>query len=400
MAGKISMVDFLKRYTSIPNKFIDEHYKFYEMCNSDTFGIDCDDIIAYLAVTSKKKFRERVRDNYKINIDYIRRNFTDNVRDVKYFVTFNCFENICAASATKKGAETRDYFTIIRKFINYYRHHFSQTIETLAKNDKYMYILLVNKGKNIFKVGGTSNIRKRMFAYATGRDVHPDIHFIMIVDDPIKIEKCVKNMASDSRYKANKELYKVDYNSLKKAIANCAIMQDDFIDDIARKGDYDSYVVYDESKNVKILDANNKVIGYEKGILTIKSKKNKVASKPITRSTSKKTSKVGSKRITRLTNKKTSKVGSKRVTRLTGKKTSKVGSKRVTRLTSKKTSKVGSKQITRSTSKKTSKVGSKRITRLTGKKTSKVGSKRITRSASKKTSKVSSKRITRSNGKK
>ncbi len=30
--NNISLLDFLKKYTGISSKFIDEYYKFYEMC--------------------------------------------------------------------------------------------------------------------------------------------------------------------------------------------------------------------------------------------------------------------------------------------------------------------------------------------------------------------------------
>ena len=43
----------------------------------------------------------------------------------------------------------------------------------------------VNKSKDIFKIGRTGNIRKRLQAYATGKEKHPDIEFILIVEDDI-----------------------------------------------------------------------------------------------------------------------------------------------------------------------------------------------------------------------
>lgn len=40
MSNKISLKDFLKKYTAISNKFIDKYYKFYEMCEGDLYGIE------------------------------------------------------------------------------------------------------------------------------------------------------------------------------------------------------------------------------------------------------------------------------------------------------------------------------------------------------------------------
>ena len=44
----VSLKEFLKKYTAIPNKFIDNYYKFYEMCEKDIFGIEGSHVIKYL----------------------------------------------------------------------------------------------------------------------------------------------------------------------------------------------------------------------------------------------------------------------------------------------------------------------------------------------------------------
>jgi hypothetical protein len=77
----------------------------------------------------------------------------------------------------------RDYFIMLHKFIDYYKVHISNKIIDLTKKNKYVYIILVNKNKNLFKPGRTDNIKNRLRNYATGKDTHPDIRFIMIVDD-------------------------------------------------------------------------------------------------------------------------------------------------------------------------------------------------------------------------
>ena len=51
---KLSLKDFLKMYTGISNKFIDEYYKFYELCEKNIFGIDSIKVIKYLNIIEKK----------------------------------------------------------------------------------------------------------------------------------------------------------------------------------------------------------------------------------------------------------------------------------------------------------------------------------------------------------
>lgn len=278
MAKTITLKEFLKKYTAISNKFIDEYYSFYERTINNKFGIKTLDIMKYLNINNRYKFEERIRNNYILNIDYIITKLSEKLEkgktDSNYFITFECFEKICMNSSTEKGKLFRDYFIMLRKFIDYYKQHFSDKINDLVNNNKYMYILLVNKGKNIFKIGRTQNIRNRLKSYSTGKDKHPDIKFIMIVDDSIKVEKCVKLMSKQFKYKENKELYKIELDKLKNIIFSCAHLDKIIKDNIYNKEKYDSYIVYDDSKNFDYLNLNGNTIGYEKGYKTIKTIKN------------------------------------------------------------------------------------------------------------------------------
>lgn len=50
MKEKISLKQFLIRYTSIPINFIEKHLEFYDMCDNNIFGIDLEDVIKYLGI--------------------------------------------------------------------------------------------------------------------------------------------------------------------------------------------------------------------------------------------------------------------------------------------------------------------------------------------------------------
>jgi hypothetical protein len=192
------------------------------------------------------------------------------ISNVHYMLSFDCFEKICMASNTRKGQEYRDYFIMLRKFIDYYKQHIADKIIDLTKTHKYIYILLVNKNKNIFKLGRTKNIRKRLQSYATGKDNHPDIKFIMIVNNDKQVENCVKAFAKAKQYKANKELYQENLEILKTLISTCADIDKTMKEHFNNKKDYDSYVVFDDSKSIEYLDLNGDIIGWEKGHKTIK----------------------------------------------------------------------------------------------------------------------------------
>jgi len=177
-------------------------------------------------------------------------------------------------SSTKKGKLFRDYFVMLRKFIDYYKNHFADKIMELTKTNKFIYILMVNKNSNILKLGRTGDIRKRLQSYSTGKESHPDVKFIMIVNDDIKVEKCAKLFAKAYQYKENKELYKMHNDSLKQIIFDCANIDKNVIDNIKNNTtNLDTFVVYDDSKTIEYLNVNGDIIGMEKPFLKSNTKK-------------------------------------------------------------------------------------------------------------------------------
>jgi hypothetical protein len=61
----------------------------------------------------------------------------------------------------------------------------------------------------------------------------------------------MKVFIKNYKFKGSKELYKINLDKLKKVIFGCAEIEND-LDDLKDKKDkdYDSYIVYDESKSV------------------------------------------------------------------------------------------------------------------------------------------------------
>ena len=278
MSTNISLKEFLKKYTAISNKFIDEYYNFYEKTENNKFGIKLQDVMKYLNIKNQDKFEERLRNNFIIRKDYEIIRYVQKAekhkKNVQYLVSFEGFEKICMVSTTEKGKMFRDYFVMLRKFIDYYKDHFSNKINELAKeNNKYIYILMVNKDKNILKLGRTEDIRNRLKSYATGKETHPDVKFIMIVDDAKKVEKCTKIFIKQFQYKGNKELYKMNIDNMKKSIFGCAELDDIITKSMNNTNKYDTYIVYDDSKNIEYIDVNDNIIGYEKGYKNIKKRK-------------------------------------------------------------------------------------------------------------------------------
>ena len=68
MTKPIKLIDFLKKYTAVSHKFIDEYYKFYEISEYHTFGIKLEDVLDYLNISDRINFYDRFRKNIKINL--------------------------------------------------------------------------------------------------------------------------------------------------------------------------------------------------------------------------------------------------------------------------------------------------------------------------------------------
>ena len=166
-------------------------------------------------------------------------------------------------------------------------------------------------------------MRKRLYAYATGKEKHPDIKFIMIVDDPKKVENCTKVFINKYKFKNKQELYKIDYDILKSLVFDCANLAQSIDDKIINKNEYDTYVVYDEFEENEFLDLDDNVIGYEK----IPKKPSKITTKKPSKITTKKPSKIITKKPSKIKTKKPSKKSSKKPSKKSSKKPSKITTK-------------------------------------------------------------------------
>lgn len=263
----ITLKEFLYKFTAVPQKFIDEYYQFYELCNNNIYGIPVENIIKYLGLTNQYMLEERIRKSYKLNIDYViireNKKLTKGSKDAHYMISFETFERICLSSTTKKGSEYRDYFVMLRKFIDYYKNHISDKILELTKTNKYIYILAVNKRTNIFKVGRTGDIRKRLQSYSTGKETHPDIQYIQIVEDDNRVENCIKLFSKTQQYKGHKELYKIHIDNLKDKVFDCAKLDYKSFNKSANNN-IDTYIVYDDTKTVEFINLTGNTTGFDK----------------------------------------------------------------------------------------------------------------------------------------
>jgi len=331
-------------YTAIPEKFIDTHLKFYDLCKNDIYGININSVIKYLKIKNVKRFYEGLRNKFTSPKDYIIRRrigkSMKGIKDAEYFITLDTFEKICLTSHSEVSNHVRDYFITLRKFIDYYKTNIHKFI--IEGNHPSIYVILVNKNKSLYKIGRTNNLRKRLRSYSTGKEFHPDIKFIILIDDPLHVESCIKSLLKKNSYRENRELFKVDTTLLKGVISICA--------QAARYVDSENKL--NALKNKLDMDGNNldAYIMYDEWMGDFDEKGNLISAEQVTRKVSKKSSKRSSKKSSRRSSRKSS----RRSSRKSSKKTSKKSSRNTLRKASKKSTKKSSKKTSRKNLKKSS----------------------------------------------
>ena len=233
--------DFIKQTTSIPNDFIDDMFGFYDNETLQTDFVIILDYVAKWLNSRKDTLVETLHRSYKEHIDYtvqtkgIRKTTPKSNNQKLYLLTPDCFKRLAMMSKSKNAELVRSYFIEVEglyiKYRKYIMNGMEQEIRTLQNNQKpktykgrkggFIYIIKVADREDVFKVGRTEDIAKRMKTYQTGLADDVDVLFMYETDDVKKTEKCVHAWLSDHQYRENKEVYQIDVSTLKDVISGC-----------------------------------------------------------------------------------------------------------------------------------------------------------------------------------
>lgn len=229
MDNNDNFIKLLKKNTTIDKKFIDIFFKNFRMAYDLEFHIDIEDIAKYLK-TSVQTIKDRLKNVYAQNINYMEKVDYIKIRqgkEIKYYVTYTCFENLAMQGTSSKSVEVRAYFIELRLFIMENKDLLYQTIENKKKMLKNfssfesIYFFAVDKKETKFKIGRTKNIIQRLNTYNTGRIYEVDIKYYAVVKNMKRIENCVKEHIKSKRLVKRKEIYEISKEELKSIIHNC-----------------------------------------------------------------------------------------------------------------------------------------------------------------------------------
>ena len=238
--SSINFKDFLKLYTGVSNKFIDKYFMFSELCEDDEYGINAKKVVKFLNITDINILYKDLRKNFIHKKDYIIKKLSKDGTKT-YHLSFDGFEKLCMMSNSKNGEQVRDYLLSLSKFIDYYKNHMATKINSLTKYNKFVYIVMINKDKDIFKLSRTGNIKKILQKYVSGEDKHPDIKFITIIDDVKQLQKLAQVFTKKYEYKNNKDILKINIDILKLVLSQCSHMKK------SMDKKYDTYVIFDDT---------------------------------------------------------------------------------------------------------------------------------------------------------
>jgi len=144
---------------------------------------------------------------------------------------------LCQSTQSKKGKEVRRYFIDVEKLLNKYKSYIIEGLEDkvklLQKNRKpkinpqkgiiYVFRTPDTPENNLYKIGRTIDLKKRLQSHSSGLSEDIDVLFIQEVNDVNKIEKCAKEAMKKFQYRKYKEVYQVNIDVIKFIIKNCDI---------------------------------------------------------------------------------------------------------------------------------------------------------------------------------
>jgi len=233
----MDLVTFLKKYSTIDNKFIDDFFGMYDITNKFRFSIDLKKIADWLG-TYKGKLKETLVNSYVKYIDY------SVVKIKKYkgsgghnkeqiLLTPDCFKLLSMRSHTKKSERVREYYLELEKILDKYKDYIIKGLldknEALENNQKpkvypsrgVIYVIQTADGVTLYKIGKSINFKNRIRNYNADKADNIVPILIYETDNVDIVENCLKKNMKEYQYRKYKEVYQINIDILKGILKEC-----------------------------------------------------------------------------------------------------------------------------------------------------------------------------------
>lgn len=143
--AEMTLQDFLKKYSTVNHKFIDDFYRLYDIKNPEKYCVDLGALATWLQC-KKKSMKSTLTTSYTINIDYIllgvsKQNVIKNPvgKPIEIIMlTLDTVKLLCMKSKAIKANEVRNYYLqleiLIDKYKDYIITSLGNKIKTLKDN--------------------------------------------------------------------------------------------------------------------------------------------------------------------------------------------------------------------------------------------------------------------------
>jgi len=201
----ITFADFLKKYSTIPNQFIDDFFKVLQYNEyNDTFFINFDNVVKWLG-QRKDSTKRTLVDNFIKNVDYtLKKN--DKFRGKPkndILLKQSTFKKLCMISKSNRAKEVREYFLKVEETLNKYKDYIINSLKTQVKtmdtslkprkkpSKGVIYgFEITDNNRKFIKIGKSKDFLQRMKQHNSSHANKIDVEFLFETDNFSEVEGC------------------------------------------------------------------------------------------------------------------------------------------------------------------------------------------------------------------
>jgi len=233
----ITFAEFLKKYSIIPNKTINDFYSIIGNNKDldDLFYISLDDISKWLNQTKSNVKRTLIK-HFSKNVDYTLKKIEKmpgNPREI-ILLKSSTFKKLCMILNNKKSKEVREYFLKVEEMLDKYKNYIINSLKTQVKkmdtslnphknpSKGVIYGFEINNDNRKFiKIGKSKDFLQRMKQHNSSHANKINVEFLFETDYFNEVESCIKGIMKKYQYRKGKEVYEIEMDKLKDLTDGC-----------------------------------------------------------------------------------------------------------------------------------------------------------------------------------